>query len=126
MYERIKALCQELGYTIQTLEKLAIISNGTIGKWKTSYPRADYLNRVAKVLNTTSEYLLNGEGPAHPPKGNISEVIAPENSDLADYLQAVKDKYGLMFDLTKTASLSEIKATVAFVKTLREQGRDDE
>lgn len=126
MYERIRVLCKEFGYTIQTLEKMASISNGTIGKWQKSYPRADYLQRVAKVLNTTSDYLVTGEGPAHPQKGNISEIIAPENSDVAAYLQKVKDEDGIMFGLSKVASLDEIKATVAFLKTLREQGRDSE
>lgn len=126
MYERIKALCNELGYSIPALEKLAILSNGAIGKWKNSIPRADILSRVATVLHTTSEYLLYGEGPAHPEKGNVAEIIVPDNSEIAEYLQKVKDEYGIMFDLTKTTSLNEIKSTVAFLKTIREQQRGEE
>lgn len=125
MFERIKALCAEKGITVQTLEMMSGLSNGTITHWRNSNPRVSAVYAIANVLNSTVEYIYTGEGPAHPPKENISEVIAPENSDVVDYLQSVKDKYGLMFDLTKTASLDEIKATVAFVKTFREQGRGD-
>ena len=124
MYERIRALCNELGYSIPALETLAGLSNGAIGKWRNSIPRADVLDRVASILHTTSEYLLHGNGPAHPPEGNVSEIIAPEDSEIATYLQKVKDEEGIMFDLNKAASIDEIKATVTFLKMLRNQGRD--
>ena len=42
---------------------------------------------------------------------------------IREYLQMIKDdpKLRMMFDLAKDASLEEIKATVAFLKALREQ-----
>ena len=126
MYDRIRELCNEAGITIQTLEVMAGLSNGSIGKWRTSMPRADVLARVATILNTTTEYLLNGDGPAHPPQGNITEFIVSEDGELAEYLQKIKDEEGIMFDLSKVASLDEIKATVAFIKTLRRQGGNRE
>ena len=60
------------------------------------------------------------------PDGNVTEFIVPENGEIAAYLQKVKDEDGIMFDLTKTSSIDEIRATVAFLKTLRSQGRDSE
>lgn len=126
VFERIKALCAEKGITVQTLEIMSGLSNGTITHWRNSNPRVSAVYAIANVLNSTVEYIYTGEGPAHPQKGNISEVIAPENSDVAAYLQKVKDEEGIMFDLSKVASLDEIKATVAFLKTLRNQGRDSE
>lgn len=126
MYERIKQLATKAGYTIGTVETLCGFGHGTIGKWKTSIPKADMLSRVASLLHTTSDYLLTGEGDTHPPKGNISEVIVPADGEMAEYLQQVKDKYGIMFDINKVASLDEVKATVAFITTLRNQGRDSE
>ena len=125
MHERIRDLCNEMGISVQTLEMMAKLSNGAIGKWRTSVPRADVLARVASILHTTSDYLLTGEGPAHPPQGNITEFIVSENGELAAYLQKIKDEEGIMFDLSKVGSLDEIKATVAFIKTLRRQGGDD-
>lgn len=59
------------------------------------------------------------------PTGNVSVFITPEDSDIASYLQKVKDEEGIMFDLSKVSSLDEIKATVAFLKTLRGEGRND-
>jgi transcriptional regulator with XRE-family HTH domain len=125
MYERIKALCKEAGYTIQALEILTHIGNGAIGKWRTQSPRAENLHRVAQALNTTVEYLLTGSGPAHPAKGNVDLFIVTEDGETAAYLQKVKDEEGIMFDLSKVSSIDEIKATVAFLKTLRGEGRDD-
>jgi transcriptional regulator with XRE-family HTH domain len=125
MYERIKALCKEAGYTIQALEILTHIGNGAIGKWRTQSPRAENLHRVAQALNTTVEYLLTGSGPAHPEKDNVDLFITPADRETAAYLQKVKDEEGIMFDLNKVSSIDEIKATVAFLKTLRGEGRDD-
>ena len=126
MYERIKQLAREAGYTISTVETLCGFGHGTIGKWRASVPKADALSRVVSLLNTTTEYLLNGDGPAHPPQGNITEFIVSEDGELAEYLQKIKDEEGIMFDLSKVASLDEIKATVAFIKTLRRQGGNRE
>lgn len=58
VYENVKRLCEEQGLTISSLEKLAKLGNGTIGGWKTSAPRVDNLQSVAKVLKTTVDALL--------------------------------------------------------------------
>jgi hypothetical protein len=67
---------------------------------------------------------INWRGPAHPAKGNIDLFIVTEDGETAAYLQKVKDEEGIMFDLSKVSSLDEIKATVAFLKTLRGEGKD--
>ena len=112
MYERIKALAASKGLTIQALEVISNIKRGTIGKWKTSVPNAEALYRVANALGTTVDYLLTGEYrfPAEP------------EADVASLLQQMKDDPStrMMFDLAKGATIDEIKATVAFLKALRE------
>ena len=49
------------------------------------------------------------------------------DGDIRQYLQFVKDnpEYRMMFDLCGSATLEEIKATVAFLKALREQTQDE-
>lgn len=112
MYERVQSLGKELGLTVQSIEMMVGISRGSVAKWRTSIPRADILSRVAALLKTTSEYLLTGEGPAHPD--------AQEQS-IKDYLQEIKDDPDkrMMFDLAKDATIEEIKATVAFLELLK-------
>lgn len=58
IYENIKRLCDRLKITIAELEKRAGIGNGTIGGWKTSFPRADKLKAVADVLGVTVDDLM--------------------------------------------------------------------
>lgn len=49
------------------------------------------------------------------------------DGDIRQYLQFVKDnpEYRMMFDLCGSATLEEIKATVAFLKALREQKQNE-
>ncbi|WP_373758291.1 helix-turn-helix domain-containing protein [Jeotgalibaca porci] len=45
--------------SISSIEKHLNISNGTIGKWDSSMPRADTLRKVADYLGTTTAYILD-------------------------------------------------------------------
>ena len=119
MYERVKELCKDRGLTIQTLERMAGLANGTIGKWKIKSPKSESVKAVARVLSVTTDYLLTGEDPAHPEQADI---------EMREYLQQIRDDPNIraMFDLVEDATPEEIKAAVAFLKTLRSQGRNDE
>ena len=58
IYDNVKHLCAEKGISISQLEKEAGLGNGTIGGWKTSVPRIDSVQSVAKVLKVKMEKLL--------------------------------------------------------------------
>lgn len=58
IYENVKRLSDEKGISISRLEKEAGLGNGTISGWKTSAPRLDSLQAVAKVLKVKMEKLL--------------------------------------------------------------------
>lgn len=59
--DRIKLLVEQKGITIAELERRADIGNGVIRRWNTSLPTGDKLQRVARELNVTIDYLVNGE-----------------------------------------------------------------
>ncbi|EJU22040.1 DNA-binding helix-turn-helix protein [Peptoanaerobacter stomatis] len=59
--DRIKLLVEQKGITIAELERRADIGNGVIRRWGTSLPTGDKLQRVARELNVTIDYLVNGE-----------------------------------------------------------------
>lgn len=61
IFENVKALCDKKGISISQLEKEAGLGNGTIGGWRTSAPRVDSLQAVAKVLKVKVEKLLQEE-----------------------------------------------------------------
>ena len=58
IYDNVKRLSDEKGITISKLEKEAGLGNGTIGGWRTSAPRLDSLQAVAKVLKVKVDKLL--------------------------------------------------------------------
>ena len=58
IYDNVKRLCEEKGMSISQLEKEAGLGNGTIGGWKTSVPRIDTVESVAKALRVKVDRLL--------------------------------------------------------------------
>lgn len=58
MLHKIKELCREQGITVAELERLAGLNQRTMAKWDETMPAADKLARVARVLHTTVEALL--------------------------------------------------------------------
>ena len=59
--DRIKFLVAQKRITIAELERRADIGNGVIRRWDKSLPTGDKLQRVAKYLGVTIDYLVNGE-----------------------------------------------------------------
>lgn len=57
-FERIKKLAKKRGYSLQALAEKAEIGINTIYKWKNYDPKGTDLAKVAKPLNTTTDYLL--------------------------------------------------------------------
>jgi len=58
IYENIKEIANRKGLTIREIEIQAGISNGSIGKWRTSSPTVDSLDRVSKVLKVSINRLI--------------------------------------------------------------------
>ena len=58
--ERIKQLVIQKNITIAELERRTDIGNGVIRRWDVGLPSGDKLQRVAKVLGVTIDYLVNG------------------------------------------------------------------
>lgn len=58
LYDNVKSAADKKGLSIAALEKEAKLSNGTIGKWRTSSPNVDSLIKVANVLNVSIKKLL--------------------------------------------------------------------
>lgn len=93
-YDRIKLLCDRNGITIAELERQATVGSGTIRRWSTTLPSGDKLQRVAKYLNVTMDYLVNGVDS----EDEEIRAIARNMKILS------KDKRKLLNDLIKTMS----------------------
>lgn len=60
LLDRVKLLIDGKGMTVAELERRAGLGNGTLRNWDKSYPSVDKVQRVAKVLNTSIDYLITG------------------------------------------------------------------
>lgn len=78
--DRIKTMVDSKGMTIAELERKADVGNGTIRNWSKSLPTADKLQRVAKVLGTSLDYLVNGEDES----SEKAKILAREANNLTD------------------------------------------
>lgn len=86
MLEIIQKLCLTRGITIAELERKADLGNGTIRRWKDSYPSVDKVIRVANILNVSVEYLYTGE-EQHTPNAAARKLGKLEPQEV----QAVND-----------------------------------
>ena len=125
--ERLRTLMAERGLKQADILRLAEEVSGPERLTKTDLsqyvsgkvrPGPGKLRLLATALGVGEAWLLGYEE-------------SPEESgmdgDVRQYLQFVRDnpEYRMMFDLCGSATLEEIKATVAFLKALREQKRDE-
>lgn len=61
IFDKIQKLCDKKKISIRTLEMMAGLGNGTIGRWRKSDPGVNNLYAVAKILEVPIEYFLEGE-----------------------------------------------------------------
>ncbi|CAL7890868.1 helix-turn-helix domain-containing protein [Fusobacterium necrophorum] len=57
---RVDSLLLEKNMTRAELERKADLGNGTLRNWANSMPSIDKVQRVARVLNVTLDYLYHG------------------------------------------------------------------
>ena len=84
--ERIKLKRKELGLTQEELANKLNVTFQAVSKWEnnTSTPEITSLNNVAKALNTTLDYLINGVEPENEPAapraywGNIMGIVTKD------------------------------------------------
>lgn len=60
-FERIKKLSKQRGYTLAALNDKAGLGTNTIYHWKNKIPSTENLNKVAKVLGVSTDYLLGND-----------------------------------------------------------------
>lgn len=68
LYKKIMHFCKEKNIPLYIFEKECGLGNGTIAGWKTSKPRIDSLQKVAKQMGVSIDKLLEDE-PVEQGKG---------------------------------------------------------
>ncbi len=123
--ERIKALRKSKNLTQTALAELLEVHSSTISQLesgKVSMMSADIAIKMAKILDTTVQYLINGD--LDNTKNSFEEVQNIDTKDSVDY----KEKY--IRTLEEKTQLAETIAQIAqekaeLVKMLLDKERED-
>ncbi|WEV37694.1 helix-turn-helix transcriptional regulator [Lactobacillus sp. ESL0677] len=84
LVERIKKLSKKYGWNLQTVSQKAGLGINAIYRWKDQTPTTDSLAAVAKVLHTSTDYLLgNTDDPS--PVSKDHHAVDIENDELLSY-----------------------------------------
>jgi len=82
MYERLQELCKQRGTTITAVCEKVTGNKGNLRTWKKDYMRSDWLDEVASLLETSTDYILGRtDNPDTSVKNSI--VIGNDNSETA-------------------------------------------
>lgn len=85
MYERLNELCRKRGTTITAVCEKVTGNKGNLKTWKKGYMRSDWLDKVATLLNVSTDYLL-GRNVEQTEKSDskITKVETATNSSFGD------------------------------------------
>ncbi|WP_270277139.1 helix-turn-helix domain-containing protein [Enterococcus casseliflavus] len=81
LFERISDLAKKRDKSLKEVAEELGLSRNAIYQWRTSSPKADTLQKVAKYFNVTTDYLLNGTNAsptnsATPKHLTVEEALA--------------------------------------------------
>lgn len=85
LYENVREVAKEKGYSINRLEKELGFARSYIGKFKTITPSIDKIQKIADFLDVTTDYLMSGDKTE-----NI--LTSKDNRDIAKDLDAIMAK----------------------------------
>lgn len=91
LYERTINLSKQRGYSLRNLAIKAGLAENSIYDWKKSTPKADNLQKVADVLNVSTDYLLGRTDDMNP-------SLANNKPTEVDIKKAIEQDIMLAFD----------------------------
>lgn len=105
-FERLKKLASERKMSLSYVNDAAGLGTNSIYHWKTKTPSTENLQKVAKVLHTSTDYLLGNTDDPSPVSKN-HHAIDIENDELLSYRgRPIPDDY---LDIIKNLMDSDIK-----------------
>lgn len=76
LLDNIKIIAKKHGYSLSEINDKAGLGKNTIYSWKTKTPSTENLQKVAKVLHTSTDYLLgNTDDPSAVTKDDKHPLI---------------------------------------------------
>ena len=116
--EKLKRIMDAQHTNANRIAKAMGISATAVGNWLNgkTYPQQLSMEKLAFVLGVSAADLADDQ--------LVDNKQVDDERERREYIQMVKDspEYRMMFDLAEDATMDQIKATVAFLKTIKDQG----
>lgn len=115
--ERTKQVAKRRGISLTEVGKKAGLADKSIYSWSRSTPKADNLEKVANVLNVSTDYLLGRTDVMN---------ISPQEQEQQDMKDMLQDNRILSFD-GKPIPEKDKEQILDFIEFLKNKnGRDNE
>lgn len=115
IYERIKEVCEEKGFSINRLEKELSFPRSSISKYNTSSPSIDKVQKIAEHLDVTVDYLMSRESKTDETPYYIND----EAREIAEEL-ALNPNLHILFDTARGVSAEDLQFVIDMVKRLKQ------
>ncbi len=112
LVERIKDLCRKQGIPVARLEELAELKPRTIGKWDENKPSVDKVQRVARCLHVSIDYLLGDDN---------YDLSDSDEDDLKDFLEDLRTRpeMRMLMKTQRGATKEEVQENIRFLEALK-------
>ena len=95
LYERIKEVASEKGYSINKLEKELGFPRSSIGKYNKNKPSMDKIKQIADFLDVTTDLIIGSEDNSSP---QLTNRDTKEITEMLNNMEDLLKQDGLMFD----------------------------
>lgn len=121
LYERIRDIAKEKGYSINRLEKELGFARSSINKFNTNTPGLDKIRQIAELLGVSVDYLTGEEK-----EGGEAYYLNDDTKKVAQEIFENKD-LRLLFDAARDATPEDLQTVHTMLLALKrkERGLDD-
>ena len=95
LYERVKEIAAEKGYSINRLEKELGLPRSSIGKFNKNKPSMDKIKQISEFLGVSTDLIVGNE------ENETSNLTRRDTKEITEMLNDMEDllkQDGLMFD----------------------------
>lgn len=121
LYERIRDIAKDKGYSVNRLEKELGFARSSINKFNKNMPSAEKIQQIADLLGVTSDYILSGD------ESHNKYYLNDETANAAQKIFENKE-LRLLFDAAQDADPEDLETVHNMLLALKrkERGNCDE
>lgn len=123
LYEQIRDIAKEKGYSINRLEKELGFARSSINKFNKNKPSTDKIQQIADLLGVSVDYLLSGSDTDQGSGYYLNEETAKAAQEIFE-----NKELRMLFDVARTSGADDLRAlhSMALALKRKERGNIDD